>query len=77
MNEIGVYICNFNGKDWVIGCVESIKEQTLKSFNIHIVDNASTDGSVGELTNRYGNDVEILVNEKNLGGICLVLSLLM
>ena len=68
MNEIGVYICNFNGKDWVIGCVESLKEQTLKSFDIHIVDNASTDGSVGELTNRYGNDVEILVNEKNLGG---------
>lgn len=68
MIDIGIYICNFNGKDWVIGCVESLKNQTLQEFDIYMVDNASTDGSVDTISAKYGDVVQILQNKENIGG---------
>lgn len=68
MNKIGVFICNYNGKNWVIGCVDSLFDQTYKEFDIYLVDNASTDGTVETVKEKYKNNVSIFCNAENLGG---------
>ena len=68
MNPIGVVICNYNKKDFVLECVQSIKESKVQNFDIYVVDNASTDGSVEALQQMYGDEITILANKENLGG---------
>ncbi len=68
MNSIGAYICNYNGKSWVHKCIESLSKQTKKDFDLYVVDNASTDGTVESVWDTYGDSVGILVNSENLGG---------
>ena len=67
MNKIGVYICNYNGKDFTIGCINSLYEQSVESFDICVVDNASTDGTVDAIVSKFPN-VKIIANAENLGG---------
>ena len=68
MNDLAVVICNYNKKDFVKKCVESLQVQTKKDFDIIIVDNASTDGSAEEFKNLYGDNVKLICNNENLGG---------
>lgn len=68
MNKIGIFICNYNGKNWVLGCVDSLLEQTCKEFDIYLVDNASTDGTVEAIKEKYNDMISILCNAENLGG---------
>ena len=68
MNPIGIVICNFNKKEYVLECVQSILESKVHNFDIYVVDNASTDGSVEALEMTYGDQITILANEENLGG---------
>lgn len=68
MNPIGVVICNYNKKDFVLECVQSVQESTIQNFDIYVVDNASTDGSVEALQEVYGDEITILANTENLGG---------
>lgn len=68
MNPIGIFICNYNGKEFVLNCVQSLLEQTVRDFDIYVVDNASTDGSVEALQMKYGSQVQILQNVENIGG---------
>ena len=68
MNEIGVFICNYNKADYVVECVEKVLNQTLKNLDIYVVDNASTDESVSKLRERFGDTVTVIVNAENIGG---------
>lgn len=68
MNPIGVVICNYNKKDFVLECVQSVLESKVPNFDIYVVDNASTDGSVATLQEAYGDQITILANNENLGG---------
>lgn len=68
MNPIGVVICNFNKRDFVLDCIRSVQESRVKNFDIYMVDNASTDGSVEAVKEEFGNQVTILANQENLGG---------
>ena len=68
MNPIGVVICNFNKKDYVLECVQSVLESKVDNFDIYVVDNASTDGSVEALEKTYGDHITVLANKENLGG---------
>ena len=69
MREIGIYICNYNKRDMVAECVRHILKQTIRDkCDIYVVDNASTDGSVLNLKQIYGNKITILQNEENVGG---------
>ena len=45
MKEIGVFICNYNKADFVVKCVQALKNQTYKDLDIYVVDNASEDDS--------------------------------
>ncbi len=65
--DISFVIVNWNTKNLLLDCLKSIYE-TVKdiSFEIFVVDNASTDGSVEALAKKYP-DVIIIRNSKNLG----------
>ena len=66
--EIGVVICNFNKKDFVIESVKSVQESQGVDPDIFVVDNASSDGSVAALRSLYGDSITVLANSENLGG---------
>jgi len=64
---ISVIIPNWNGKQFLAECIDSLKEQTFHDFEIILVDNGSTDGSAEFAVERYGEFVRIIRNKKNLG----------
>ena len=64
--SVTVIVLNWNGKDLTIECLESLKQVNYSNFNILVVDNDSTDGSVELLKEKFP-EVSILVLEKNLG----------
>jgi len=68
MNEIGIFVCNYNKAEMVVKCVQAIKEQTYKNIDIYVVDNASEDNSVELLSDTYGKEITVLENPENLGG---------
>lgn len=68
MKNIAIVICNFNKKDFVLDCIESVFQSSFTDFDLIVVDNASTDGSVEAIGAKYGNRLTILVNEENTGG---------
>ena len=43
--EVSVIIPNYNGANFIKDCIESLKEQSYKDFEIIVVDNDSKDGS--------------------------------
>ncbi len=64
--KASVIIVNYNGRDHLKECLDSLREQTMKDFEVILVDNASTDGSVAFGRNTYP-EVTILENRENLG----------
>ncbi len=68
MKKIGIVICNYNKSEYVVNCIQSVLESKTDDFDIFVVDNASTDNSVEAVRNRYGDQVNVLVNSENLGG---------
>ena len=68
MAPIGIVICNYNKKDFVVDCIRSVKESKVHNFDIYVVDNASTDGSVEAIQEEFGDSVTVLENKENLGG---------
>ena len=68
MNPIGIVICNYNKKDFVVDCIRSVKESKVQNFDLYMVDNASDDDSVEAVRKEFGDEVTILENSENLGG---------
>lgn len=62
---VSVIVLNWNGREDLEKCLQSLVRQDYPKYEIVIVDNASTDGSV-ELVEKYPQ-VRIVVNDKNLG----------
>jgi GT2 family glycosyltransferase len=67
MPEVCIIIVNWNGKDLVLKALESVFRINYENYEVLIVDNASTDGSVDAMRENFPG-VNILVNKKNLGG---------
>ena len=66
--DVSIIIPNFNTKKLVLDCVASIKKSRPKSsFEIIVIDNASTDGSVKALKNNFHKDTIVIENKENLG----------
>lgn len=61
-----VIIVNYNGAHLLKECLESLQGQTFKDFEIVLVDNASTDGSVSLVKDTYP-EVTVIENRENLG----------
>ena len=51
--KVSVIIPNWNGGDWLDGCLNALKSQDFKDFEILVVDDASTDGSTDNLEERF------------------------
>jgi len=64
---VSVIVVNWNGRDHLELCLGSLLRQTLPRIEVLLVDNASSDGSVDLVRERFGNAVRILPQEKNLG----------
>ncbi|MCX7833770.1 MAG: glycosyltransferase family 2 protein [Ignavibacteria bacterium] len=63
---IEVIIPNYNGKDHIKECLDSLRIQTEKNFSITIVDNASEDGSDDIIAKEYP-EVNLIRLNKNFG----------
>jgi GT2 family glycosyltransferase len=63
---LSVIIVNWNGGQVVIDCLESLHEVMDESFEVFVVDNASSDHSVEEIRQKYPW-VVLICNHSNLG----------
>ncbi|MDI6891765.1 MAG: glycosyltransferase family 2 protein [Actinomycetota bacterium] len=50
---ISIIIPNYNGKEFLGACLDSLRKQAYKDFEIILVDNGSTDGSVDFVKQNY------------------------
>ncbi|MEM4230341.1 MAG: glycosyltransferase family 2 protein [Candidatus Pacearchaeota archaeon] len=68
MIELSIIIVSYNTKEFLKRCLISIKKSDLSSekYEIIIVDNASSDGTIDEIKKTFP-DVFIIKNEYNLG----------
>lgn len=46
MSKVNIILINYNGGDLTIACLKSLSEQSYADFDILLVDNGSTDGSM-------------------------------
>ena len=64
--EITVVIVNYNGGDYLRGCLASLAAQTFTNFETIVIDNASTDGSLERIVEKPPH-LSILKQASNLG----------
>jgi len=64
--KVTIIILNWNGKEDTSECFESLKRITYPNYEILLVDNGSTDGSVECLRENFP-EIEIIENKENLG----------
>ncbi len=64
--KASVIIPNWNGQDLLKDCLNSLKTQTFKDFEIILVDNGSTDDSVNYAEKTFP-DIKIIRLKKNYG----------
>lgn len=63
---VSIIIVNWNGKELLFDCFESLRSQSFTSFCITMVDNGSTDGSVDFVRKEYP-EVDIIALNENSG----------
>lgn len=63
---VSIIIVTWNGEKYLNECISSLLEQSYTHFEIIMVDNASTDGSV-ELVKENFPNVQIIENDENKG----------
>lgn len=64
--KVAIVILNWNGKDYTIKCIESLKNISYQNYKIIVIDNGSTDGSQTEIKRKFPS-VLLIENKKNLG----------
>ncbi len=62
---ISIIIVNYNRKDLLRQCLDSVREQSFEDIEIIVVDNASTDGSV-EMVKMCYPEARLIWNTQNL-----------
>lgn len=65
--KTSVIILNWNKKEMLKECLKSLEKQTFKDFEVIVVDNGSTDGSVELIKEEFSNFVKLIENKQNLG----------
>jgi len=66
---VSVAILNYNGRDFVDRCLNSVINTDYPSFEVVFVDNASTDGSLEFIREKFGRGLrlKIIANDRNYG----------
>jgi GT2 family glycosyltransferase len=67
--KVTVLLAVHNGEPYVSECVSSVLGQTLGDFEFVIVDDASTDGTVGVVESFGDERIRLLRNERNVGQV--------
>ena len=67
MIDISIIIVNYNVKEYIIDCIQSIKRWTPEktSYEIIVIDNKSEDDSVGTLTSKFP-EITIIKNNPDV-----------
>lgn len=68
---VSVVVPNWNGRDLIDRCLESVRAQTVRDLEIIVVDNGSTDGSPEHLRRQHPDVrlVALAVNRGFAGGV--------
>lgn len=69
MVKVSVIVPVYNTESYLRRCLDSLVRQTLKDIEIIVIDDASTDGSLGiikEYVNQYHN-IKVISLEENIG----------
>ena len=63
MSKVTIIIPNYNGAAFLGDCIESLRNQTYKNFDVLVVDNGSKDASLEYLRDleRYEKNMNIRV----------------
>lgn len=65
---VSVIILNYNGKEYLGDCLNSLLGQSYKEFEIILFDNASSDDSLSFISDNYNDSkIRFIRSEKNLG----------
>ena len=64
--KVTIIIPNYNGKHFMEPCLQSLANQTCSEFQILVVDNASSDGSIEYMRENYP-DIELISLNQNYG----------
>ena len=67
---VSIIIVNYNGRNLVANCIESILKNNYSNYEIIVVDNASSDGTISFLRSKFSNHlkfIKIQRLEKNFG----------
>jgi len=64
---ISVIILNYNGKDYIEECLDSVLDQTYEPLEIIVVDNASNDSSLEIIKEKYSSKIKLIESNTNLG----------
>jgi len=65
--SVAIVIINWNGFALTKICLESLFNITYHNFRVILVDNASADGSGEKLKNFFGDQIDFIQNDENLG----------
>ena len=66
MTDLGIIIVSWNVRDLLAACLDSVIGHNVLPTEIIVVDNASSDGSVDMVHDRFPQ-VKLITSEKNLG----------
>ena len=66
---VSIIILNYNGEAYLENCLASVLKNEYPNFEVILVDNASTDRSLKDAQETFGDDphLKIVQNTKNLG----------
>ncbi len=66
--DVSIVLVNYNTKEITSNCIKSIIKNTKDiNFEIIVVDNNSSDGSVQHFKNEFGEKIKLVESKKNLG----------
>ena len=70
--KVSVIIPNYNGKEYLENCMDSLMQQDVRSFEVIVVDDGSTDDSFLPIREKYPENgafprTRYLCHEKNMG----------
>lgn len=63
---VSIIIVTFNSQKYIKGCLEAVLKTDYPSFEVVVVDNASTDETIGVIEKNFP-EVKIVKSRKNLG----------
>lgn len=73
MNEVTIVIPNFNGERYLASCIDSLQNQSIKDFDVILVDDGSRDNSLKLVEENY-KYVKCIASDKN-NGFCASVNL--